>query len=261
MCTVTLIALREAPGAAFDATAGAAPTVRLACNRDELRTRPPSLPPVVRACGAGRALMPIDPTSGGTWVGVSDAGLAATLLNVYSEPARATPAKAGLRSRGALVPAVLECGSMTQAVDVAASIRPREYPPFRLVMLTIDTVAELRSDGATLRLTVEPRDAAPRLYTSSGLGDQQVEAPRRELFDTMFASPGDRVAQQEAFHRHSWPDRRHLSVCMERADARTVSYTWVAIEPERVALAHTPGPPDVTAPLPTLRLPRMRSDR
>src|SRR5262249_11399645 len=68
MCTVTVV---PTPGA-----------VRLACNRDEQRTRPPALPPQVRRFGRRWAAFPVDPVGGGTWVAVNDTGLAMTVLNV-----------------------------------------------------------------------------------------------------------------------------------------------------------------------------------
>ncbi|MFG0251809.1 MAG: hypothetical protein ACF8NJ_02930, partial [Phycisphaerales bacterium JB038] len=73
MCTVTVI-----PLAASDDGAGG---YRMACNRDELRTRPEALPPVQRTYGDRRAWLPVDPVSDGTWIGLNEVGLALTLLN------------------------------------------------------------------------------------------------------------------------------------------------------------------------------------
>ena len=75
--------------------------VRIVCNRDESRLRPAARPPELRRFGQHQALMPIDPISDGTWIGVSDAPLAAVLMNVYiaqAEPEhdhRAAHASAG----------------------------------------------------------------------------------------------------------------------------------------------------------------------
>ena len=57
---------------------------------------------------------------------------------------------------------------------------------------------------------------------------------------------GDLRAQQDAYHRHFWPDRRHLSVCMRRPDARTVSYTLVEHDGDAVRMLYHAGPPDQT---------------
>ncbi|MHB1157665.1 MAG: NRDE family protein [Phycisphaerales bacterium] len=76
MCTVTIV-----PG---DGTGGGK-SFRIVMNRDELRTRPIARPPRLRRCGSHQAIMPIDTDSGGTWIAVNDAGLAAMLLNVNAE--------------------------------------------------------------------------------------------------------------------------------------------------------------------------------
>ena len=99
----------------------------------------------------------------------------------------------------------------------------------------------------TRRLTV-PRlfvSSSLRLFVSSGFGGEVVE-PRRRLFDEHFADDDDStwVARQEAFHRHSWPDRQHVSVCMRRDDAQTVSHTVVELTSKRSELTYFSGVPD-----------------
>ena len=77
MCTVTALP------AALLASASDSLLLRVVCNRDEHLTRAPALPPTVWAAGARRALMPIDPSSGGTWIAANDAGLVFAVLNTY----------------------------------------------------------------------------------------------------------------------------------------------------------------------------------
>ena len=60
MCTVSVIPLCGVP---------ASPLYRLVCNRDEQRSRPTSSDLVRRRLGDRAAGMPIDPPSGGTWIG------------------------------------------------------------------------------------------------------------------------------------------------------------------------------------------------
>src|SRR5437762_13943150 len=55
--------------------------LRLACNRDELWSRPDALPPRLMHFGQRQAALPIDPQSGGTWMAVNDAGLTCAILN------------------------------------------------------------------------------------------------------------------------------------------------------------------------------------
>ncbi len=234
MCTVTIVPVGR----------GGA---RLACNRDELRTRPAALPPVEHALGLRRAVWPVDPVSGGTWIAVNDAGLATTILNVNPEPADAL-VHTGKHSRGRLIPSLMACAALDEAQRLCASIRPRDYPPFRLVLLFRLQVVHFVSDGATLRSEGDSVADRPLLFTSSGLGDALVEAPRRALFQQEFATGGDWERIQDAYHRHSWPDRRHISVCMEREAARTVSHTVVELSPQDLRMTYTPEAPDRASP-------------
>jgi hypothetical protein len=239
MCTVTVVPGREA--------------IRLACNRDELRSRPAALPPRIERFGPRLAILPVDPTSGGTWVAVNDAGLALTLLNVNSRTAFAGSQVVPL-SRGNIIPALLHADTPL-AASSALALDAAQYAPFRLVLVNWREAVEVHSDGARIRLVWRTVLTSPQLFTSSGLGDQAVEGPRRRLFGEFFDRPGDRFAQQEAFHRHRWPDRPHLSVCMDRQDARTVSHTVVSLGPDRLTLAYHPDAPDRPAETLTLTLP------
>lgn len=234
MCTVTLLPV---PGGA-----------RLACNRDESRTRPVALPPETRRFGRRQAVLPIDPVSGGTWVAINDAGLALTLLNV-NPPRGANDTDYGSRrSRGTVIPRLLSSPTLEIAARRATMLDADDYAPFRLILTDAREVAEIVADGASLRLTRLGPLRGPLLWTSSGLGDALVEAPRRQLFDAMVTDP----QQQDAFHRHAWPDRLHVSVCMSRPDARTVNHTVIERRPDTVTLRYWPDAPDrVTDPVVT----------
>ena len=223
MCTVTII---PRPGG-----------FRLACNRDELRTRPPGLPPTVARFGERLAALPLDPAGGGTWVAANDAGVAWALLNVNG-PA---PAPAGPTSRGLVIPALLGCDGLEDATSRALKLRLEAFLPFRLIMVDARGCAAVRWDGRRRDLELWPL-ALPLLFTSSGLGDAVVEGPRRRLFDQTFGRRGS-AAVQEAFHRHRWPERPHVSVNMRRQAARTVSYSVVEAGPERVRLSYEDGAP------------------
>jgi len=107
-----------------------------------------------------------------------------------------------------------------------------------------------------LTLRDQPLDR-PVMFTSSGLGDARVEGPRRELFHDWFGDdPAQWPAQQDAFHRHRWPDRPELSVCMSREDARSVSLTVVEVTAAGVSLTYHGAPPDEPGPDVTRRLAR-----
>jgi len=142
MCTVSLVSMTNEAG----------PAVRLACNRDESHQRPPATPPQLRRCGDLHALMPIDPVSGGTWVGVNEAGLVMTLMNIYPVPfdREAFLANAGrYLSRGTIVPLLLECETLARAAEQAASLESRRYPAFRLLIADRHRRFEITASGMT----------------------------------------------------------------------------------------------------------------
>lgn len=215
--------------------------VRVGCNRDELRDRPAAELPRVRCFAATRSIYPLDPVSGGTWIAVNEVGLAFVLLNVNDGSVRQQYCP--LRSRGAIIPTLLNCLTLMSALGRLSSMEPSDYSPFRLLLIDRFAIAELHSDGKKTRLLQSRRLVRPLLFTSSGLGDALVEFPRRQLFLGLFERNQDVRAQQERFHRHRWPDRRHLSVCMSRPEARTVSYSVADLTPDGVTFIYQPlGP-------------------
>jgi len=235
MCTVTIV---PKPGLKH--------AFRMACNRDESHGRAPANPPLNTQTDGVRSVMPIDPVSGGTWIGVNEYGLALTLLN-YNLP---QPPNARDLSRGKVIPALLHARSIHQVIQGMAGLERDRMMPFRLVACDGESVMLWRSTEPVERVVVDPWDGEPVMFTSSGLGDHLVQAPRRDLFEDWFTdiASSSYADEQLAFHRHRWPDRQHLSVNMHREDARTVSYTVVDVEPAQVAMRYYPdGPAQVKA--------------
>src|SRR5690349_18294126 len=164
MCTLTII---PASG------------IRVVCNRDESRLRPAALQPKVRTVGNRQAVMPVDPVSDGTWIGASDAGLVAVLMNYYSRPVDAAyliakRAETTLVSRGTIVPNALRAAHLDEALVIARQMEHRLYDSFRLVVCDRRRVLQcIWSDGEFHVSLAEPIDR-PRFFTSSGLGDTLV---------------------------------------------------------------------------------------
>jgi transport and Golgi organization protein 2 len=223
MCTVTIVPRADG--------------VRLVCNRDEQRSRAHALPPATRQTASGFAMYPIDPSSGGTWIGVNDSGLVVVLLNRTLPPAAAR--RTATLSRGVIVPAVLACGSIDAAVEAIDALDCRQFEPFTVVLSNRTRGVSFTS--VSTRCTRECFDvSAPRLFTSSSLGDRLVEPPRQLLFERLIAGAADRLAGQFRFHRHHWAGARHVSVCMERDDAATVSRTTIDLVKSGIHLDYEP---------------------
>jgi hypothetical protein len=207
--------------------------LRVVCNRDELSTRAPALPPTVWAAGTQRAVMPIDPNSGGTWIAANGAGLVFVLLNVNN----GLDTRSGGTSRGTIVPGLVGCQTISRAIALAHNLDVVRFAPFRLLILDRYEAVDCWPDDDGIRHRRSPLRSAI-LRTSSGLGDGLVAGPRRRLFQRTFARTSDALAAQDHFQRHQWPGREALSVHMRRHDAATVSRTVVEVRDGSVRLSY-----------------------
>jgi hypothetical protein len=165
-----------------------------------------------------------------------------TLLNVNATP-REGGRRIAPRSRGEMIPALASAATLAESCERLRRMHLTEFSPFRLVMADRETCEEFRFDGRDCARRTFEIDR-PLLFTSSGLGDDLVDSARRVLFDEMIPLKDGTHAQQDAFHRHSWPDRPHLSVCMSRPEARTVSCTVVVVDGHNVRMTYVPEAPD-----------------
>jgi hypothetical protein len=233
MCTLSIVPLRSPSGIG----------VRLVCNRDESRSRPPAVPPELRHFAARRALLPIDPVGGGTWIATSDAPLALTLMNVYPRALDIAELVARARSRrptsrGTIIPQALAASTLGEALARVQSLDLGQFEPFRLVVADLEHVAEAVWAEGRFEVTEAVSLRGPRLFTSSGLGDEVVAGPRRKLFEELFLPDAAWPAVQDVFHRHEWPGREFASVWMTRPEARTVSLTAVEMHPGATRMAY-----------------------
>jgi uncharacterized protein with NRDE domain len=236
MCTVTIL-----PASLLSAAnAGVEDPMRwrLACNRDELIARPAALPPSITRVGSRLAIMPVDPESGGTWIGVNDAGLACSLLNVCTGAGAAAPLRP--ISRGTIIPPLLRYGDIDSALMWASQLQPTRYQPFRLLLVDGKELVECCSDGRTLDRRRQQLHH-PVIRTSSGLGDHLVARPRAALFRKFLAATSNKIAAEDLFHLHQWRGREELSVRMRRSDARTVSHTVIEVRERTVSVAYRPA--------------------
>jgi hypothetical protein len=215
---------------------------RVVFNRDEQRTRPAALPPRLQRIEGGLVCYPVDPRSGGTWIGVSDTGVVAALLNRSGTHQSGTGAT---KSRGAVAPAVLRARSIAQAVSVVRTWLPLRLAPFRIVVCQHREVYWADGGGDAIGPIHCPSLDRPLLFTSSSLGDATVFGPRKRLFDELLARmAGQPLEAQRLFHRHQWRARPEMSVLMDRRDARTVSRTRIDVgaHADRIRVHYEPLP-------------------
>lgn len=237
MCTVTFVPFSDRRGRG----------VRIACNRDESRQRPAARAPQRRRFGKRWSILPVDPVSNGTWIAVNDAGLVLALLNRNTEQNDPAPL-CSRSSRGTIIPGLLHCDSVAGAMHLATEVTKQPFAPFRLILADRREVVEISSARQEACIVETPLSDRPLLFTSSGLGDELVEGPRRRLFQEAFGAQENWLPEQEAFHRHSWPDEQHVSVCMRRRDACTVSYTVIELRSDSATMTYFANAPDLAGP-------------
>lgn len=218
MCTVS---------AAFSPDGAA---LRIVVNRDERRLRMQARPPERFAPYGVAAVWPVDQQAGGTWVAATANGLAFALLNA-SAP---SPVAAGgeLVSRGAIIPYLAPSADVEDAMRRFVS-GPARWPcrPFKLLVASLDRLVLLMPTGS---IDLD----APMVLSTSSLGDELVEQPRRRLFQGLLTSSATAWQAQDRLHQHAWPDRRHLSALMRRADASTVSRTEIVIDRDGIRMRY-----------------------
>lgn len=237
MCTVSLIAV-EAPH----------PGLRIVCNRDELRTRPPASPPRWHTLPSGeRGLWPTDTKAGGTWLGASERGLVLALLNYNPKHGLPTPLFPPRQSRGLIIPSLITAKSVAEVARTLSRMDFSLFPGFRLLAIdppkapatsnaphntasnlsTYPAVLEATWNGRELGMTKLP--PGPMCFASSGLGDHRA-LPRLDVFKRLVLEGGRTAEAQDEFHAHTWPAQPEISVMMSREDARTVSITTVQVD-------------------------------
>lgn len=232
MCTLSVVRGSHAPDQ---------PLLAVVMNRDEQRSRRPSIPPELRSFHHTPALMPIDAESGGTWIAVNHHDLIFALLNAnpgFSTYTSNAPTQ-GHRSRGHIIPTLASSPDLHAAAENAAALDARSFAPFSLVILDRDLTLLIQSSGSSINITPTTHTHRAEVWSSSGLGDHRVIGPRSDLFQTTVAAAPNThaaLAAQTEFHRHSWPHAPELSVAMSRGDARTVSRTRIELHPSRAVL-------------------------
>jgi len=225
-------------------------------NRDERRTRRPALPPAEHRCGPVRYLAPVDADAGGTWLAVTENGTTLALENGRLQPAPEPPG--GWRSRGSLIPWLADAPTPDEVLARLGSCDLSAFRPFLLAAFGPDGTNRVVAwrDGVLAEL--EPVGADP--LVSSSFDESGVREARIETFRELRGRAGSGGAEHHlAFHASHEPERGPRSPCMHRPEARTVSFSRVSVDPERVRFHYTGHSPcRGLDPAPPLALPRRR---
>jgi hypothetical protein len=239
MCTVSWIHHKDA--------------YELLCNRDEKLTRISAQEPRLAVRNGTRFLAPVDGDFGGTWIATNEFGVSVCLLNGANRAGSDIHAGAPRRSRGLLVLDLIPLPSVAAICDRISGIDLSAFASFALAALEPGRpTAVLEWDGSKKTLLFEAADRF--MLTSSSFDPEGVRRNRREEYS--------RVQDREglhAFHRSHSPARSAYSACMHRADAETVSFSWIQVGREETDFFYTPGAPCEELPGVRLKLARFPS--
>lgn len=204
-------------------------------NRDELRTRPPALPPRLMDAGPHRCIAPIDGRAGGTWLAVNDRGLVVGILNFYDGQAAPPPARPF--SRGRLVLDQMAHADVTSLRAVFPKTALSVYPAFILLALDPSGGAVFHWDGRTLREDSPPEPLRP--LSTSSFDTAAVLAARRARYAELVGDGDPRLDALMRFHADTHPRGGAYSVLMDRDEARTVSFSWIGVAVDQVVFRYT----------------------
>ncbi len=208
----------------------------LLCNRDEKRTRGAGVGPRIGERGGVRFVAPADSDHGGTWLAANEFGISLCLLN----GAAAGP-RAATRSRGLPMRDLIGAGTLDDAALCLTRLDLARYAPFTLLFLAPGARTAVAAwNGCTLEWAPDAEAARP--LTSSSFDAEGVKRTRLEEFARRVPD-ADRVLPADLYWFHAshgagpdayWP-------CMHRADAETVSFSWVVVTEAEIRFLYSPA--------------------
>jgi uncharacterized protein with NRDE domain len=235
----------------------------IAANRDEFYDRAASAPLVLRAYP--RIVGGRDEREGGTWFGLTPRGLFLALTNQRSFGTR----HESLRSRGQLVIAALQRGSLGGMKDYLRQVDPANYNEFNLIFGDGAQVCVAYGRRSARQVEIESLGAGAHVLCNDRLGS--TEFPKAETVRSRVVSiptgPWSRMKEEliAVLADGSLPDaslvpplpsgapfdseiaRRLQAICVRTPVYGTVSSTIAAVSPGRVEqYQFADGPPDAT---------------
>jgi hypothetical protein len=203
-------------------------------NRDEQRSRAPERAPDLyyHEPSGISTVSPIDSASGGTWIGASDRGVVACLLNAYQLSDNAVEAGARKSSRGAIIPEALREGGLGEVLRHARLQLPRGlYHSFHLVVASPGDAVVFHWDGVG-SFTEEPLPLGWSFLTSSSWNTAEVLQWRRERFAEWQREGRAFHGEVPAIHLLQPEGREQWAPLVAREKTHTRSITQVLVDRE-----------------------------
>ncbi len=164
-------------------------------NRDEDIKRAIATPPIEKLINGEKHLLPIDPQGGGTWIGISETGRVASLLNGGSESYNYNPPYR--HSRGKVI---LDYFSCPDFISFYNSYNFNELEPFTLLVFEDNNMFELIVNESNISMK-ELDVKKPHIYSSSSLyTDKSKEERRLSFFEWFYKTQN--ISQETAMKFH-----------------------------------------------------------
>ena len=207
-------------------------------NRDERLSRQRAEEPTLQHCDGVSYLSPTDADAGGTWIAVNHHGVTVCLLNHYQFQQIST--YKNWISRGEIVRQFSIFENVELAAQEFASLGLDDYRAFRMFIIQPDGQNRLFVwDGHQAR--IEKNVTTPK--SSSSVDAKRVKYLRKKLFIDMNLPDSKDREEFFKYHASHSPERSKDSVCMHREDAKTVSFSHVAVTDKSIAFAYCDGSP------------------
>lgn len=208
-------------------------------NRDERFTRPVAYPPRITGAGTVQALYPRE-EEGGTWIGANETGISFALLNRN----RTSDGAPKLRSRGEMIPPLLESCNRSEAEQRISRMDLRDVFPFRLVGFFPGEHAICQWNWDTENLEIFHLPWRARHWFSSGISDELAREVRGlTCSEAWKMRDAGSLTWLRSLHASHAPEQGSFSLCMHRQDAATVSYTEIVCGSKVLTMRYRAGHP------------------
>ena len=200
----------------------------LGFNRDEQRTRPQALYPKLSQIGTINTLFATDPVANGTWLAINDFGATVCLLNNYQAQLSSSKTQS-FQSRGLLVKQFSKIKTQHQFQQLLAVIDLENYRGFKLLFKPAALqeqilVYDYNGDNA------EYITSKQQCFTSSSYASARIIPHRLQLHRQLLATQTYTIEFMRNFHFKTDNTEPARGVCMQRSDAKTISYTEVELD-------------------------------
>jgi len=215
-------------------------TCILTMNRDESRQRPESgITNKDRTGLSPGSSYPVDSISGGTWLGMSEAGFALSVLNRYDRKDYSRL----LRSRGEIIPAALKSESITACIDYLSQLYTKDFAGFDLLLVDHKQCWLFSWDCEHYNIA-EILLNPWYMLTSSSVYTEYCAKRRHDQFRLFTEhSKNRKVAPQDiitGLHLHKFVDDHSASILMTRDKSHTKSITQVVLSQDALLMNYFP---------------------